>query len=172
MNVYEDYKSWLTEEFDFLNAYKKTYIYDRYETIFLVLDKLLENEEEISEDEENIFTTAFYFIESQISDLKIWAKAYYENKYDEFFKNSRTILLMLFINEHLNEMENLKNLEKFKSLEEDVFNALKEKRTVSEDLYELVEQEIVNIYQINKIEHIDIVEIFIKIAQELQIDLY
>lgn len=171
MDLATDYKSWLKEEKLFLDAYKKTFIYDRYEVIFSVLDNLCE-QEKLEEDEELIFKTGAYFLESQISELKIWASAYYNNDLSCFFKNSKTILLMLFVNEHLSEMENFEGLDKLHSLEQDVFCALKNRTTVTESLYNLVTSTILNLYKINKANHEDLTKIFTDIAKELKIDLY
>ncbi len=171
MNNISDYKSWLIEEKDILDEYKKTYIYDRYEVIFEVLDNLSKNDK-LDDDFEVIFEMGFQFIENQISSLKIWAKTFYNNDYKLFFKNSKTILLMIYINENLNEFENVKDLDKIKMLEEDVFTALKSKNTVSDELYDIVLKEINKIYVKNKIENIDMVNVYNKIAEMLKIDLY
>ncbi len=142
MNIIEDYISWKDEHIELIDnlTERKSNIISRFTHVIAICEYISQlNDNDINEDLENIFEVAFSYLSREIDTIETIFKKDYRNNLDAFDKASRTINLMLQIDDFINEYESLDNstekgLKELNKLSDDVL-AFAESGKDIDDIY-------------------------------------
>lgn len=171
--IYNDYASWLIESDELLNKLKEEapFIYQRYQHIFEVVTyvyNLKVDGEELSEDEEDIFALGFGFLFEQTDSINMLCKSFFESNFKALAKEVKSVSLYLDLQELIKDLESLiddeDEIAPLKELEDEIYDNLKNKTKLREDIYEEFNVKTMNIYRNNDLNFYPVKEIFFEIA--------
>ncbi len=111
MDIYTDYANWKYENSDFIFKLvkSKSKTISRFTSVIAVVDFLYEKkikEDNISSDEEIMFSVGFDYIYDNFYTIKTLLEYKYNNDYTEMEKYAKTINLLLYVNEFQSELLN------------------------------------------------------------------
>ena len=112
MNNFEDYRSYKDEHIELIDELLeiKSKIISRFTHVLAICEYISAlNEDELNDDLINIFAVAFEYLSRQIDTIETIYKKDYRNNLDAFNGASRTINLLLHIDDFLKEYETLDN---------------------------------------------------------------
>ena len=112
MNNFEDYRSYKDEHIELIDELLeiKSKIISRFTHVLAICEYIsAHNEDELNDDLINIFDVAFEYLSRQIDTIETIYKKDYRNNLDAFNGASRTINLLLHIDDFLKEYETLDN---------------------------------------------------------------
>ena len=112
MNNFEDYRSYKDEHIELIDELLeiKSKIISRFTHVLAICEYISAlNEDELNDDLINIFDVAFEYLSRQIDTIETIYKKDYRNNLDAFNGASRTINLLLHIDDFLKEYETLDN---------------------------------------------------------------
>lgn len=114
MDIYTDYGNWKFEQHELINTLitLKSKIITRFSHTILVVDYLYNKyveEKKLDEDLEIIFESGFNYIHDHFMTISSILKSEYRGNIIEMDKNSKTINLLLYVQDFENELLNLKN---------------------------------------------------------------
>ena len=178
LNIYEDYYSFREENKDIFNKLIKrnSVVIKRFSSVISVVDYLYYNSKvsKLTEDEEYIFSSGFYYIVDEIEYIKIMLHEL-NNDYNEFERLAPTINLLLYINDVRQEINDIKD-SSFKKKEKDVIELeekvqalLRERKIADENYYGAINELTYEIFDLNEIELNTVNSIFYEIALEYNI---
>lgn len=177
--TYREFANWKLENNDLIKALNEqaSGIFYRFKHIIDVIDfyynKLIDDVN-YSEEDDAIFKTGFYYLADQIEDVKIILKKVYKDDITELEKHAKEINLFLntldFQTELFNsELEQDEDIQRLMSFDQDVYNFIMEKKEVPENYYEELDLLTLKIYKKLDLSFYSINDIFLEIADELNI---
>lgn len=142
MNNFEDYRSYKDEHIELIDELLeiKSKIISRFTHVLAICEYISAlNEDELSDDLINIFDVAFEYLSRQIDTIETIYKKDYRNNLDAFNGASRTINLLLHIDDFLKEYETLDNFneegkEELSKLYDDVLEEAEKGKDI-DDIY-------------------------------------
>lgn len=177
--VYNEYANWKLENEELLKELETSAedIFFRFKHIIDVIayfyDKLIDDADYDTEDD-LIFKTGFYYVADQIEELKILLKDVYNNDIvtaAKYFKEVNLYFNTLdfqseLINQEIDENEDIQTLLVF---DKKVYKFLEDKESIPTEVYEELDSLTSNIYQKLNTNYYSINNIFLEIADELDI---
>jgi len=112
MNNFEDYRSYKDEHIELIDQLLeiKSKIISRFTHVLAICEYISAlNEDELNDDLINIFDVAFEYLSRQIDTIETIYKKDYRNNLEAFARASRTINLLLHIDDFAKEYETLDN---------------------------------------------------------------
>ena len=142
MNNFEDYRSYKDEHIELIDELLeiKSKIISRFTHVLAICEYISAlNEDELSDDLINIFDVAFEYLSRQIDTIETIYKKDYRNNLEAFNGASRTINLLLHIDDFLKEYETLDNFneegkEELSKLYDDVLEEAEKGKDI-DDIY-------------------------------------
>lgn len=173
MNIYTDYANWKFENFDFINnlVKNKSKSISRISSVIAVVDYLYEKyveNKKLTEDEEIFFSIGFDYIYDQFYLLKTLFELKFNNSFKEMEKYSKTINLLLYINEFQSEALEYENIDitPLDDLEDKVNKCLDKKENAPDEYFQILNEVNESIFEKNNIEVHTMDQIFYEIAIE------
>lgn len=173
MDIYTDYANWKFENFDFINnlVKNKSKSISRISSVIAVVDCLYEKyveNKKLTEDEEIFFSTGFDYIYDQFYLLKTLFELKFNNSFKEMEKYSKTINLLLYINEFQSEALEYENIDitPLDDLEDKVNKCLDKKENAPDEYFQILNEVNESIFEKNNIEVHTMDQIFYEIAIE------
>lgn len=173
MDIYTDYANWKFENFDFINnlVKHKSKSISRISSVIAVVDYLYEKyveNKKLTEDEEIFFSTGFDYIYDQFYLLKTLFELKFNNSFKEMEKYSKTINLLLYINEFQSEALEYENIDitPLDDLEDKVNKCLDKKENAPDEYFQILNEINESIFEKNNIEVHTMDQIFYEIAIE------
>ena len=113
MDIYTDYANWKLENYDLIESLvkNKSKAIARFTSVIAVVDYLYDKyveEKKLNEDLELIFSSGFDYIYDQFLMIETLLEKNFNNDINELEKYSKTINLLLYINDFQNEALNYK----------------------------------------------------------------
>ena len=113
MDIYTDYANWKLENYDLIESLvkNKSKAIARFTSVIAVVDYLYDKyveEKKLDEDLELIFSSGFDYIYDQFLMIETLLEKNFNNDINELEKYSKTINLLLYINDFQNEALNYK----------------------------------------------------------------
>jgi hypothetical protein len=111
MDIYTDYANWKLENYDLISTLvkNKSKAISRFTSVIAVVDYLYDkfvNEKKLDEDLELIFSSGFDYIYDEFMMIETLLQNKFNNDFNELEKYSKTINLLLYINDFQNEALN------------------------------------------------------------------
>ena len=173
MDIYTDYANWKFENFDFINnlVKNKSKSISRISSVIAVVDCLYEKyveNKKLTEDEEIFFSTGFDYIYDQFYLLKTLFELKFNNSFKEMEKYSKTINLLLYINEFQSEALEYENIDisPLDDLEDKVNKCLDKKENAPDEYFQILNEVNESIFEKNNIEVHTMDQIFYELAIE------
>ena len=172
MDIFEDYLNWKYENHELIKALvkKRSKTISRFTHVISVVDYLYEKKNSLTEDEQLIFSTGFDYIYDQFQMIGTILDCKINKNVDEMEKYSKTINLLLYINEFKSEILNQDSIKdqisELNRLEDKVNKELDNKEDSSEEDYILLNDISYKIFEKNGIELHTVDQIFYDIALE------
>ena len=148
MNIYEDYRSWKDEHIDLIDSLLETKnkVISRITHVFAVCEYISakeENGETIDSDLELIFETGFEYLSRQFETITTLFNKDYRKNLDAFNKASRSINLLLHVDDFIDEYKNLPNanaqgLDKLNHLEDNVLEYAESGKDIPDEYFGLL----------------------------------
>lgn len=175
--IFEDYNSWKKENYELISSLVKnrSKTIQRFSPVIAVVDYLSEmnQKEDLSEDEQLIFSTGFDYIYDQFQIIQTLLENNFDNNVKEMEKYGQTINLLLYINDFKAEINNNniidKDVEKLNQLNDKVYDYLDKKENAPDEYFQLLNDITSSIFDKNNIELHTIDQIFYEIALEYNI---
>ncbi len=174
MDIFEDYLNWKYENHELIHDLVKTKsnTISRFTHVISVVDYLYDKKQKdiLSEDEILIFSTGFDYIFDQFEIIKSILDLKFNKNIKEMEKYSKTINLLLYINEFQGEIANnnkIKNqINQLNSLDDRINQKLDNKINADEEDFILLNDITYNIFEKNGIDIHTVDSIFYDIAIE------
>lgn len=174
MDIFEDYLSWKYENHELIQALvkKKSKTISRFTHVISVVDYLYDQKQKnaLTEDEELIFSTGYDYIYDQFQMIGTILDCKFNKNIDEMEKYSKTINLLLYINEFQSEVLNQESVKEqiteLNTLEDKVNKELDNKENAAEEDFILLNDITYKIFEKNGIEVHTVDQIFYDIALE------
>ncbi len=145
--IYNDYASWILEQSSLIDELTKLNSpllkTDKHvlDVVKYLYDKAI-NENNLSGDEETIFTTGFYYLFEHFDQINLILENHFDHNINELHKYSKTMLLLLDLIDLENELYNLvkeeDELTPLIELEDEIIGHLSKKEEAPETLFEKV----------------------------------
>ena len=141
MDIFEDYLSWKYENHELIQALvkKRSKTISRFTHVISVVDYLYDQKQKnaLTEDEELIFSTGYDYIYDQFQMIGTILDCKFNKNIDEMEKYSKTINLLLYINEFQSEVLNQESVKEqiteLNTLEDKVNKELDNKENAVEE---------------------------------------
>mgnify|MGYP006935330587 CR=1 FL=1 len=178
--VLKDYASWKMENLEILNTFKlnNNPIYERLEPVYAVLEHVYEmacDQKEIEEDLESIFVIGFNYLHSQFNVIKIYFESLFQSKCEDFETYSEMLLFLLYIFDVRTDLENHgyeSDIEVLNHTETYIENMIMERRNDFEYVRSMMNTALKKVSETINYEYVSIVDIYVEIAENLDIFLY
>lgn len=175
--IFDDYNSWKKENHDLIYSLvnNKSKIIQRFSPVIAVVDYLYDYhlDNELSEDEELIFSTGYDYIYDQFQLIETLLENNFNNDIKKMEKYGQTINLLLYINDFKLEIENNnikgKEIEKLNELNDKVYEYLDKNENAPDEYFQLLNDITSSLFDKNNIEIQTIDQIFYEIAIEYDI---
>ena len=178
MDIYTDYANWKLENYDLISTLvkNKSKAISRFTSVIAVVDYLydkLDNEKKLDEDLELIFSTGFDYIYDEFMMIETLLQNKFNNDFNELEKYSKTINLLLYINDFQNEALNYKegtfDLKPLDELNEKVMNYLDKKENAPDEYFAILSDITSSMFDSLDTEFHTVDQIYYEIAVELGI---
>lgn len=178
MDIYTDYANWKLENYDLISTLikNKSKAIARFTSVIAVVDYLYDKfveEKKLDEDLEVIFSSGFDYIYDQFLIINTILEKNFNNDYNELDKYSKTINLLLYINdfqsEALNYKETKNDLAKLDELNDKVMNFIDKKENAPDEYFAILSDITSSMFDNLDIEFHTIDQIYYEIAVELGI---
>lgn len=176
----KEYQSWLKENQNFILHLRShdSSLYTRFMPIYEVLNHLLfefeEESQDITEDIVKIFHVGMEYLHSQVYTCKLYLENTFKNDFHHFMEYDRVIGYLLYIEDLRYELEehNLENNSKvLDELVDYLEGLMNNKEDIPDTLNLYVDSEISKLLD-KTLDFHSIIDIFVEIAETLGIDLY
>ena len=178
MDIYTDYANWKLENYDLISnlVKNKSKAIARFTSVIAVVDYLYDKfveEKKLDDDLEVIFSSGFDYIYDQFLMIETLLEKNFNNDLKELEKCSKTINLLLYINDFQNEALNYKetknDLKKLDDLNDKVTEYLDKKENAPDEYFAILSDITSNMFDNLDIEFHTIDQIYYEIAVELGI---
>lgn len=178
--IYKDYASWKIENHEVIDIFKTNHsiIFERLEPVYVVLEHIFDlavNHEEVDEDLETIFHVGFNYLNAQFDIIKIYFETLFQSKCDDFANYSNLILYLLFIFDIKSDLENNKidsNISELNELETMIENMIMERTENFEYINDKMNETLKIVYSKMNYEYVSIIDIFVEIAENLNLFIF
>lgn len=172
--IFDDYLSWKKENYELISALvkNKSKTIQRFSPVIAVVDYLSEmkEKENLSEDEELIFSSGFDYIYDQFQIIETLLENNFNNDIKEMEKYGQTINLLLYANDFKAELKNYNIADKkLTELIDKLYEYLDEKENAPDEYFQVLNDITSSIFEKNDIELQTIDQIFYEIALEYNI---
>ena len=178
MDIYTDYANWKLENYDLIESLvkNKSKAIARFTSVIAVVDYLYDKyveEKKLDEDLELIFSSGFDYIYDQFLMIETLLEKNFNNDINELEKYSKTINLLLYINDFQNEALNYKegtfDLKPLDDLNNKVMNYLDKKENAPDEYFAILSDITSSMFDNLDTEFHTIDQIYYEIAVELGI---
>ena len=178
MDIYTDYANWKLENYDLIESLvkNKSKAISRFTSVIAVVDYLYDKyveEKKLDEDLELIFSSGFDYIYDQFLMIETLLEKNFNNDINELEKYSKTINLLLYINDFQNEALNYKegtfDLKPLDDLNNKVMNYLDKKENAPDEYFAILSDITSSMFDNLDTEFHTIDQIYYEIAVELGI---
>ena len=178
--ILKDYASWKIENHVILDTFRNNnnMIYERLEPVYLVLEYIYDlacEQEELDEDLEAIFNIGFNYMHSQYSVIKIYFESLFQSKCEDFEEYHEMLLFLMYIFDVRTDLENHdinSDLESLNTAETYIENMIMERRKDFDYVRNLMNETLQDVFDQIDYEYISIVDIYVEIAENLNIFIY
>jgi|LGOV01.1.fsa_nt_gb hypothetical protein len=179
--IVKEYNSWLKDNQKLILHLKNhdSSIYTRVMPLYEVLNFLSSESEdnglEFNDDIVKIFQVGLEYIHSQVDVCKIYLEKVFNNDFHAFLKYDIIVGYILYIEDLRYEIKenNLKlDEKKIEGLTDYLENIMDTKQLIPENIKLYVDSEVRKIIDVNKLDFHSIIDIFVEIAETLEINLY
>ena len=153
-------------------------IYERLEPVYLVIEYIYDlacEQEELDEDLEAIFNIGFNYMHSQYSVIKIYFESLFQSKCEDFEEYHEMLLFLMYIFDVRTDLENHdinSDLESLNTAETYIENMIMERRKDFDYVRNLMNETLQDVFDQIDYEYISIVDIYVEIAENLNIFIY
>ena len=178
MDIYTDYANWKLENYDLIESLvkNKSKAISRFTSVIAVVDYLYDKyveEKKLDDDLELIFSTGFDYIYDQFLMIDTLLEKNFNNDINELEKYSKTINLLLYINDFQNEALNYKegtfDLKPLDDLNDKVMNYLDKHENAPDEYFAILSDITSSMFDNLDQEFHTIDQIYYEIAVELGI---
>ena len=178
MDIYTDYANWKLEKYDLISTLvkNKSKAIARFTSVIAVVDYLYDkfvNEKSLDEDLELIFSSGFDYIYDEFMMIETLLQNKFNNDYNELEKYSKTINLLLYINDFQNEALNYEegkfDLKPLDDLNDKVMKFLDNKENAPDEYFAILSDITSSMFDNLDEEFHTIDQIYYEIAVELGI---
>ena len=178
MDIYIDYANWKLEKYDLISTLvkNKSKAIARFTSVIAVVDYLYDkfvNEKSLDEDLELIFSSGFDYIYDEFMMIETLLQNKFNNDYNELEKYSKTINLLLYINDFQNEALNYEegkfDLKPLDDLNDKVMKFLDNKKNAPDEYFAILSDITSSMFDNLDEEFHTIDQIYYEIAVELGI---
>ena len=178
MDIYTDYANWKLEKYDLISTLvkNKSKAIARFTSVIAVVDYLYDkfvNEKSLDEDLELIFSSGFDYIYDEFMMIETLLQNKFNNDYNELEKYSKTINLLLYINDFQNEALNYEegkfDLKPLDDLNDKVMKFLDNKKNAPDEYFAILSDITSSMFDNLDEEFHTIDQIYYEIAVELGI---
>jgi len=178
MDIYTDYANWKLENYDLIESLvkNKSKAIARFTSVIAVVDYLYDKyveEKKLNEDLELIFSSGFDYIYDQFLMIETLLEKNFNNDINELEKYSKTINLLLYINDFQNEALNYKegtfDLKPLDDLNNKVMAYLDKKENAPDEYFAILSDITSSMFDNLDTEFHTIDQIYYEIAVELGI---
>lgn len=178
--VYHEYANWKLENEKIIRKIQEKggNIYFRFKHVIDVIDfyynKLIDDVN-YNEEDDVIFQTGFYYVADQLEEIKEILRSVYNNKVEVLNEHAKEINLFLnnidFQTEILNNEthEENKDIQRLMDINKEIYQFIVKKEAIPEEYYEELDLLTTKIFRKLKIDYYPINNIFLEIADELNI---
>lgn len=177
MDIYNDYLAFKEDKYELLEflASKESNIIARFKHVIIVVDFIYEkhcSNIKLSNDEEDIITVGYEYIFSRMNLIDLMLTKIFNNNKDEMEKFSKTISLILYVNDFIDEVtikdeNNKESLDKLSQYEDKILKLLEKKEHATDVEFCMLNDISIDIFDELNIEYYGLNEIFYDIALEL-----
>lgn len=178
MDIYTDYANWKLENYDLIESLvkNKSKAISRFTSVIAVVDYLYDKyveEKKLDDDLALIFSTGFDYIYDQFLMIDTLLEKNFNNDINELEKYSKTINLLLYINDFQNEALNYKegtfDLKPLDDLNDKVMNYLDKHKNAPDEYFAILSDITSSMFDNLDQEFHTIDQIYYEIAVELGI---
>ncbi len=177
--VLKDYANWKMENVETLEKLKAndSLIYDRLEPVYKVLNTIYDmaiEEKELSEDLQTIFQVGLNYIHSQFEVIKIYYEKLFDSDCSKFESYTPLVGYLLFISDFradLDDYEDQIDFDDLNDVETLIENMIAEEDVNFQYAAERLNKAVDTIVEQLDFEYVSIIDIFVEIAENLNIDL-
>ncbi len=179
MNLFEDYVNFKQDKEQLINSLvdNNSDILARFRHVFAVVDFYNEQNEvniKLDESEENIFQTGFEYIFDRLNLIELISTKIFKNNYEEMEQYSKTISLILYVNDFKDEVYNIDEsnttaIAELSQYEESILKILETKQNATDVEIGLLNELSIKVFDELGEEYYGLNEIFYDIALELGI---
>ena len=178
MDIYTDYANWKLENYDLIESLvkNKSKAISRFTSVIAVVDYLYDKyveEKKLDNDLELVFSTGFDYIYDQFLMIETLLEKNFNNDINELEKYSKTINLLLYINDFQNEALNYKegtfDLKPLDDLNDKVMNYLDKHENAPDEYFAILSDITSSMFDNLDQEFHTIDQIYYEIAVELGI---
>jgi ElaB/YqjD/DUF883 family membrane-anchored ribosome-binding protein len=174
-----DYASWKLEHHTFLEGIRNCKeVYERIEPIYIVLNHLYgkaTNNEEFDDDLETIFRFGFEHLNNHVAVLKIYYDTLFQGNIEEMRKYGEPLAYLMYIYELRIDLEQHgfdSNLKELNDIENLIENSIMERRDEIHQLRVKLNEALKKVFSQIDYEYSSITDIYVEIAENLDIYLY
>ena len=179
-NQYLDYASFKKTNEKLINylVNKKSRIISRFSYVLMVVDYLFDKvvfeRQKLSIEEEECFEVGYHYLFDRFNTITLLAEHVFNNNYDAMEHFSKSINLLLYIVDFEDEIDSLEGdhkaeHKKFADLEDSVLQMIESKTQVPDELFALVDDISLSVFDGLGIEYYGITDIFYDIAIEMNL---
>ena len=179
-NQYLDYASWKKTNLKLVNylVEKKSKIIARFRYVLAVVDYLFDQvvyeNKTLNTDEEEMFEVGYLYLFDRFNTIQLLCEHVFNNNYDEMEKLAKTINLLFYITDFLDEIDSLDGEhkaehKKFAALEDEVMRSIEAKIELPDTYFALVDDISLSVFDGLGIDYYGITDIFYDIAIELEL---
>ena len=177
MDIYEDYASWKKENFKLISTLvkQKSDTIKRFAPVLAVVDYLYEKQlrKRLTDDEQLIFSSGFDYIHDAFMMIENILQSDFNNSIPALEKCSKTINLLLYINDFEAEItdsnEIKKDVQRLFDLDQAINEYLEKNQNAPDEYFALLDDITSDIFTKNNMEIHTVPEIFYEIALEYNI---
>jgi len=178
--ILKDYASWKIENHVILDTFRNNnnMIYERLEPVYLVLEHIYDlvcEQQEIDEDLETIFNIGFNYMHSQYSVIKIYFESLFQSNCEDFEEYHEMLLFLMYIFDVRTDLENHdidSDIESLNNTETYIENMIMERRKDFDYVRNMMNETLANVFEQIDYEYVSIVDIYVEIAENLNIFVY
>lgn len=178
--ILKDYASWKIENHVILDTFRNnnSAIYQRLEPVYVVLEHIYDlacEANDLDPDLETIFQIGFQYLHAQFSVIKIYFETLFQSDCDDFNEYAEMLLYLMYIFDVRTDLENHEfdsDLESLNRTETYIENMIMERRDDFHYVRELMNDTLEDVFSHIDYEYVSIIDIYVEIAENLNIFLY
>ncbi len=153
-------------------------IYERLEPVYAVVEHIYDmavEQEPLDEDLETIFNIGFQYLHAQFSVIKIYFESLFQSNCEDFEEYNEMLLYLMYIFDIRTDLENHAVNSDFESLsnaETYIENMIMERRQDYDYVRNLMNEALKDVFDHIEYEYVSIIDIYVEIAENLNIFLY